>query len=96
MQITRINHFQKNTFFVHQGYWNRNLFAVVLCPDGKLRKTNRISPYTDQMYTSAAVRAKGKTISGHMTIKDDTLVFVPNRDRKNWKVFEHDLVEWIG
>lgn len=71
----------------HQGtylettVWSTYVGGRVLCTDGKVRKLARISQYADTFFSvPAAVKVKGKTVSGYVTFEtdendEDTVVF---------------------
>lgn len=77
--------------------WGLYVSAMVLCPDGKVRKTKRIAQTADTFFSvPCSVIAYGKTIAGYLTTdylnKDidntETVVrFVPYQNRKNHNVF---------
>ena len=75
-----------------------------LCPDGKVRKLKRISESADTFFSvPAAVRYKGKTVSGFVSIRNDEgrpsslrnhsgeyVAFVPYNDGANASLFRKE------
>lgn len=72
------------------------VFAYVMCPDGKVRKTKRISTTADTFFTiPASVKYKGKTVTGHVWFHHDlidvqTVMFSPYAYRKHANIFKED------
>ena len=59
-----------------EGPWDICIKARVLCSDGKLRITKRLSVKPDSFFSvSAAIKVSGKTVAGFMTAEDGTLIF---------------------
>jgi hypothetical protein len=56
---------------VTQDYpWGLYVSARVLCSDGKVRATARIAQTADTFFSvPAAVKVKGKTVAGYMTVE---------------------------
>lgn len=68
--------------------WGEYMSAVALCPDGKLRKTKRMSVAADTFFSvPASIRFRGKTVAGYITIDDGTVRFIPYKNRKNGNIF---------
>lgn len=80
--------------------WGLFVEAKVMCPDGRLRKVSRIASTADTFFSvPAAVKVKGLTVAGYVTVttksglstptKDDPsyLAFVAYKNGKNYKVF---------
>jgi hypothetical protein len=62
--------------------------ASVLCPDGKVRLTKRISQTADTYFSvPCSIRFKGKTVAGYMKMEEDHVAFVPYKNRKNGNIF---------
>lgn len=60
--------------------WGVYVKAWVMCPDGKVRTTKRISDSDTFFSIPCAVEAKGRTVAGFITVvdtPDQTLVFHP-------------------
>jgi hypothetical protein len=76
--------------------WGVYVSAKVMCPDGIVRKTSRISLTADTFFSvPCAVKAYGKTVAGYMTVTDKSdewhgaiVQFVPYTSRKNFNIFE--------
>ena len=81
--------------------WGVYVSAMVLCPDGKVRKTKRIAQTADTFFSvPCSVRAYGKTVAGYLTTNylntdnnsTETVVrFIPYEYRKNHVVFTNSL-----
>lgn len=73
--------------------WGLYLGGSARCPDGKVRRLKRISTTADTYSTvPAAVQARGKTVSGYVTVVEDSdgervIEFVPYSNGKNANVF---------
>ena len=80
--------------------WGLYIKGRALCPDGKVRALARIDQMADTFFSvPAAVKVKGKTVSGYITVEtvggystptdDDPAVvrFIPIKGRKNSDAF---------
>lgn len=86
------------TSVVQSAPWGWYVKARLMCPDGKVRSTNRLSITADTFFSvpaSIPVRVNGKNISvsGYMTTEDPehtgevTYKFIPFKYGKNYWVF---------
>lgn len=72
--------------------WGEYISADALCPDGKIRKTKRISATADTFFSvPASIRFRGKTVAGYITIEDETVRFIPYKNRKNGNIFNESV-----
>lgn len=72
--------------------WGVYVSAKALCPDGKVRKTNRISQNADTFFSiPASIRFRGKTVAGFLSIEDETVQFIPYKHRKNGNIFNESV-----
>jgi hypothetical protein len=79
--------------------WDLYAAGATLCADGKVRAPARIAATADTFFSiPAAVKVRGKTVSGYVSLRDDidsprangtardpgaTVVFTPNSHGKN-------------
>lgn len=83
------SHYANGTFLTTRLPWSVYVKARVMCPDGKVRVTHRISEPDSAFSIPASIKAKGKTVAGFITVVDnpeDTLMFHPQG--KNAVVFD--------
>lgn len=67
-QTTRT--YAHGTSLTHTYPWGLYVTARVLCSDGKVRTVSRISQTADTYFSvPAAVRVKGRTVSGYVTVE---------------------------
>lgn len=62
------HHHAKNTSLTVYLPWSMNAHARILCSDGRVRKTKRMSVVADSLFSiPASVSVKGKTVTGYIT-----------------------------
>ena len=62
--------YAKGTYLEHTRPWGLYVSGAALCADGKVRKLRRIADTADTYSTvPAAVRVKGKTVTGFVTVE---------------------------
>lgn len=68
--------------------WGLYRSGRAMCPDGIVRALARISQTADTFFSiPAAVQAKGKMVSGFVSMDDDLVLFTPYDYGKNASVF---------
>lgn len=68
--MTRTN-YANGTHLTTSGHWDVFTSGAAMCPDGKVRALKRIAITADTFFSiPAAVRVKGRTVSGFVTVKD--------------------------
>lgn len=83
----------QGTSVVQRFPWGIYVSARLLCPDGKVRATSRLSATADTFFSvPCAVKVNGKTVAGYMTTGEDDngnryYAFRPYLYRKNHTVF---------
>lgn len=70
--------------------------ARAICPDGRIRRTKRISQTSDTFFSiPASMTVKGKTVAGYITVETIAsrrcqviVKFVPYLHRTNGRIFQ--------
>lgn len=68
--------FENGTHLTTSGMWDLYTSGAALCTDGRVRKLKRIAKTADTFFSvPAAVSVKGKTVTGYVTMNENSVEF---------------------